>query len=120
MLFTLFTISSPLYRLFEMGLAEQIKEILERMPDRRQTVLFSATLPSKLVEFAKAGLNNPTLIRLDTELTLSENLRNVFFTVRAEEKISSLLYMARKVLPEQGQAVVFAATRYIFPTPGLV
>ena len=52
-------------RLFEMGLGEQLREILARLPDTRQTLLFSATLPRLLVDFAKAGLADPTLVRLD-------------------------------------------------------
>lgn len=43
-------------RLFEMGFAEQLQEIIRRLPDSRQTLLFSATLPKLLVDFAKAGL----------------------------------------------------------------
>ena len=43
-------------RLFEMGFAEQLQEIIRRLPDSRQTLLFSATLPKLLIEFAKAGL----------------------------------------------------------------
>lgn len=50
-------------RLFEMGFGEQLDEVVNRLPDCRQTVLFSATLPKILVEFAKAGLNDPVLIR---------------------------------------------------------
>uniref|UniRef100_A0A3Q1FA36 Helicase ATP-binding domain-containing protein n=1 Tax=Acanthochromis polyacanthus TaxID=80966 RepID=A0A3Q1FA36_9TELE len=42
-------------RLFEMGFAEQLQEIIRRLPDTRQTLLFSATLPKLLVEFARAG-----------------------------------------------------------------
>lgn len=44
-----------LLRLFEMGFAEQLQEIIRRFPDTRQTLLFSATLPKLLVEFARAG-----------------------------------------------------------------
>lgn len=51
-------------RLFEMGFGEQLNETINRLPDLRQTLLFSATLPKVLVEFAKAGLNDPVLIRL--------------------------------------------------------
>ena len=51
-----------------MGFAEQLREILGRLPDARQTALFSATLPKLLVEFAKAGLSDPTLIR-DNDFT---------------------------------------------------
>lgn len=38
-----------------MGFAEQLQEIIARLPDCHQTVLFSATLPKLLVEFARAG-----------------------------------------------------------------
>ncbi len=62
-------------RLFEMGFQEQLNEIIQRLPESRQTLLFSATLPKLLVEFAKAGLNDPTLIRLDVDTKLSENLK---------------------------------------------
>lgn len=51
-------------RLFEMGFGEQLNETLHRLPASRQTVLFSATLPKLLVNFARAGLNDPVLLRL--------------------------------------------------------
>lgn len=42
-------------RLFEMGFAEQLLNIIQHLPETRQTLLFSATLPRQLVDFAKAG-----------------------------------------------------------------
>lgn len=51
-------------RLFEMGFGEQLNETLHRLPQSRQMVLFSATLPKLLVDFARAGLSDPVLIRL--------------------------------------------------------
>lgn len=51
-------------RLFEMGFGEQLLEILNRLPELRQTLLFSATLPKLLVDFTKAGLTDPVLVRL--------------------------------------------------------
>lgn len=49
-------LTPPLFpRLFEMGFAEQLQEIIGRLPGGHQTVLFSATLPKLLVEFARAG-----------------------------------------------------------------
>lgn len=62
-------------RLFEMGFATQLREIISKLPDSRQTLLFSATLPQQLVEFARAGLSNPQLIRLDTETKISDTLK---------------------------------------------
>lgn len=42
-------------QLFEMGFAEQLNEILGRLPDSKQVLLFSATLPSTVLEFAKVA-----------------------------------------------------------------
>lgn len=36
-------------------------KVLKRLPEARQTLLFSATLPGQLVEFARAGLSQPVL-----------------------------------------------------------
>lgn len=47
-------------RLFEMGFADQLQEIIRRLPDNRQTLLFSATLPKLLVEFPINGNLKPT------------------------------------------------------------
>uniref|UniRef100_H3GSH8 RNA helicase n=2 Tax=Phytophthora ramorum TaxID=164328 RepID=H3GSH8_PHYRM len=99
-------------RIFEMGFAEQLQEILKNMPTSRQTLLFSATLPKALVQFARAGLSDPELIRLDVENKISENLKMAFFTVRSLDKPALFLYMVREFLPKDDQTIVFAATRH--------
>lgn len=85
-------------RLFEMGFETALTEILHRLPAGRQTLLFSATLPKSLVEFAKAGLQNPKLVRLDAESKISSDLRMVFFSVKAAEKDACLLSLLRDVI----------------------
>jgi ATP-dependent RNA helicase DDX54/DBP10 len=85
-------------RLFEMGFAAQLTEILHGLPSNRQTLLFSATLPKSLVEFARAGLQEPTLIRLDTESKISPDLQNAFFSVKSSEKEGALLYILQDVI----------------------
>lgn len=85
-------------RLFELGFATALHEILHRLPPTRQTVLFSATLPKNLVEFAKAGLQEPKLVRLDSESKISSDLRMAFFSVKQEEKEAALLALLRDVI----------------------
>ncbi|XP_076255680.1 ATP-dependent RNA helicase DDX54 isoform X2 [Rhynchophorus ferrugineus] len=99
-------------RLFEMGLSEQLTEIVNRLPDSRQTLLFSATLPKVLVEFAKAGLSDPILLRLDVESKLPEQLKLQFFMVRPEEKLSALLVLLKSVIDPKQQTIVFASTKH--------
>lgn len=99
-------------RLFEMGFAEQLNEIVKECPEGRQTLLFSATMPKLLIQFTRAGLRDPQLIRLDTDIKMSDELRLAFFAVRSNEKVAALLYLVRTVIPEDQQSIVFAATRH--------
>ena len=85
-------------RLFEMGFAAQLTEILHALPSSRQTLLFSATLPKSLVEFARAGLQEPILVRLDTESKVSPDLQSAFLTVKSSEKEGALLHLLQEVL----------------------
>uniref|UniRef100_A0A8C4ED08 RNA helicase n=1 Tax=Dicentrarchus labrax TaxID=13489 RepID=A0A8C4ED08_DICLA len=99
-------------RLFEMGFAEQLQEIIRRLPDTRQTLLFSATLPKLLVEFARAGLTEPVLIRLDVDSKLSDQIKLSLFYLRADDKPALLLHLLRNVVKPQEQTVVFVATKH--------
>ena len=99
-------------RLFEMGFGEQLSDILGRLPEARQTVLFSATLPKLLVDFAKAGLTDPTLVRLDVDAKIPDTLKMAFFHCRPESKPALFLYVLQNVIPKKQQILVFAATRH--------
>lgn len=85
-------------RLFEMGFATQLTEILHALPPSRQTLLFSATLPASLVEFARAGLQDPSLVRLDADTKMSPDLEIAFFSVKGAEKEGSLLHILHDVI----------------------
>ena len=94
-------------RLFEMGFAAQLTEIIHALPPSRQTLLFSATLPATLVEFARAGLQEPSLVRLDAETKVSPDLESAFFAVKGGEKEGALLHVLHDVIkmplgPPQG------------------
>lgn len=85
-------------RLFEMGFAVQLAEILHALPTSRQTLLFSATLPRSLVEFARAGLQEPRLVRLDTESKVSADLESAFFSVKGAEKEGALIHILQDLI----------------------
>ncbi|XP_012271422.1 ATP-dependent RNA helicase DDX54 [Orussus abietinus] len=99
-------------RLFEMGFGEQVNEIVNRLPESRQTLLFSATLPKVLVEFAKAGLSDPVLLRLDVEGKIPDELKLSFIVCRAEEKLAALLSLLKNIIKPESQSVIFAATMH--------
>lgn len=99
-------------RLFEMGFAEQLNEIVRECPPERQTVLFSATMPVQLVQFSRAGLRDPQLIRLDTDTKMSDELRLAFLCVRSNEKVAALLYLVRSIIPRNQLTIIFTATKH--------
>lgn len=112
-------------RLFELGFETALQEILHRLPTDRQTLLFSATLPKSLVDFAKAGLKTPKLVRLDSESKISADLRMAFFSVKEADKDAALLVLLRDVIgvpsgnqfqlqdtSSSHQTVIFTATKH--------
>ena len=99
-------------RLFEMGFAAEMRAILKKVSDNRQTLLFSATLPSALAEFARAGLKDPELVRLDVDHKISDNLRMGFFTVRDEERDAALLHLVQHRIRKDEATIVFVATKH--------
>ncbi|KAM7253372.1 hypothetical protein ACFE04_025990 [Oxalis oulophora] len=98
--------------LFGMGFAEQLHMILAQLSENRQTLLFSATLPSALAEFARAGLREPQVVRLDVETKVSPDLSLAFFTLRHEEKHAALLYLVREHISSDEQTLIFVATKH--------
>lgn len=87
-------------RLFEMGFAVQLRQICATMPESRQTMLFSATMPKALVEFTRTGMmHDPMVVRLDSEVQVSDELRIGFITCRSADKDAVLLHLVRDVLP---------------------
>ncbi|KAH8301906.1 hypothetical protein KR044_000497, partial [Drosophila immigrans] len=99
-------------RLFEMGFGEQLNETLHRLPASRQMVMFSATLPKQLVEFARAGLSDPVLIRLDVESKLPDALSLKFLYCRPDDRYTALVVLLKYVIPKESQTVVFAGTQH--------
>ena len=58
-------------RLLEMGFSDQLRDILRLVAEMRQTLLFSATMPTALAEFVRVGLREPQVIRLDAEMKVA-------------------------------------------------
>ncbi|XP_035912166.1 ATP-dependent RNA helicase DDX54 [Anopheles stephensi] len=99
-------------RLFEMGFGEQLTETIKRLPESRQMVLFSATLPKQMVDFATAGLCQPVLIRLDVESKIPDTLDLKYIYCRPAERYATLLVLLRDVIPSTAQTVIFAGTQH--------
>lgn len=99
-------------RLFELGFATQVKEINEAMPQEKQMIMVSATMPKELQDFVTKGIREYTFLQLDKELTVSDKLLLHFFIVRSVEKCAALVYLLTKLIKTTELSVVFVATKY--------
>jgi superfamily II DNA/RNA helicase len=78
----------------------------------RQTLLFSATMPTAVAEFTRAGLKDPEIIRLDAENKISDKLEMAFIRCRDDEKDAALLFLLKHHIPSTSRSIVFAPTKH--------
>jgi ATP-dependent RNA helicase DDX54/DBP10 len=97
-----------------MGFALQLQQLLRAMAPSRQTLLFSATMPRALAQFARAGLKDDVaLIRLEQETKLSDTLKVAFFLTRPRDKVAAFCATLKLVVPDPSKlTIVFVATRH--------
>ena len=96
-------------RMLDMGFSIQIDDILKYMPTNRQTLLFSATLPHKIVRIASKYLNKPVHIAINKTLIPAENIKQDLLRVSEPEKYSSLL---SELNEREGSIIIFVKTKY--------
>ncbi len=61
-------------RMLDMGFLEPVEEIVSRIPDNRQTLLFSATLQGEVLKLSKQLMRDPVDVVIETDSTTHENI----------------------------------------------
>ena len=97
--------------MLDMGFAEDIEAILDLLPESRQTVLFSATLPARINGLVKRFLTNPTKVKIHREKGAdgTARVRQVAYLVPRAHKASALGRILDLEAPTA--TVVFCRTR---------
>lgn len=96
-------------RMLDMGFAPQITQILDALPEERQTLLFSATLPADLARLVQASVNNPVRVMVAPSATTAEGVtQSVYYTSHAD-KPDLLLSLLRA---DKDTALVFTRTKH--------
>jgi ATP-dependent RNA helicase DeaD len=98
--------------MLDMGFAEDLEALLDAVPDTRQTVMFSATLPSRLGAIAKAHLRNPESLRLTGPSIADRDLPRITqkgYLVARHQFVAALARLLEHEAPDA--ALVFCATR---------
>jgi len=98
-------------RMFDMGFIADIRYMLRRMPpyDKRQSMLFSATLSFRVMELAYEHMNNPEKVEVNPEQVTVERVEQALFHVGRQEKFSLMLGLLAKEQPPR--SMVFINTK---------
>ena len=95
--------------MLNMGFTESINSILAQVPETRNTLLFSATMPAAIARIAKNYMNNPKEITVGHKNEGNQNVRHMYYMVHAKDKYAALKRVADYYPAIYG--IVFCRTR---------
>lgn len=97
-------------RMLDMGFIHDIKRILPLLPRERQTLFFSATMPSDIVTLANSMLHEPVYVTVTPPASVVETIsQSVMFAEKAEKK-DLLISLLRE--RSEGSVLVFSRTKH--------
>ncbi|GEK33197.1 DEAD/DEAH box helicase [Kurthia sibirica] len=95
--------------MLNMGFIEDINTILENVPDERQTLLFSATMPPAIRKIADKFMHNPESVSIKAKALTVDNIEQFFVKAQEREKFDILDRLLNVHAPEL--AIVFGRTK---------
>jgi ATP-dependent RNA helicase RhlE len=96
-------------RMLDMGFAPAIRQIIAAVPNQRQTMLFSATMPREIADLAARYLTNPIRIEIERAGRAADLVEQELMVVDQSDKRSILEELLSK---HKGTILVFARTRH--------
>jgi len=105
------TVMDEADRMFDLGFIKDIRYLLRRMPtpEKRLNMLFSATLSYKVTELAYEHMNNPILIRIESEEVTSKAIQQSAYCPANEQKIPLLIGLLNDHQPQR--SIIFVNTK---------
>lgn len=96
-------------RMLDMGFGVQLDKIMTYMPQQRQTLMFSATLPKEIIKLSGKYLNNPQRIAIGDTNMVATNITQEVIHIEQGKKYDELL---QQLSQRTGSVIVFIKTKY--------
>ena len=97
-------------RMLDMGFIHDVKKVLSALPAKRQTLLFSATMPQEIETLASSMLRDPVTVKVDPVTSTAAAVeQSVYFVDKKNKKLLLAKMLKEK---EVGSALVFTRTKY--------
>ena len=98
-------------RMLDMGFIHDIKKLMKLMPQKRQTLLFSATFSPEIKTLASGLLKNPVLVEVARQNTTADQISQVVHFVDKRRKRELLSQLIK--IKEWKQVLVFTRTKHV-------
>ena len=97
-------------RMLDMGFIHDVKKVIALLPDKRQTLFFSATMPGEVEKLAMSILHNPVSVKVDPVSSTVDTIDQSLYLVDKANKKHLLAELLRR--PEVESALVFTRTKH--------
>ena len=97
-------------RMLDMGFIHDVKKILRALPKQKQTMLFSATMPSQIAQLCASLLHHPVTIEVTPNSTAAEKVEQSVYFIPKQKKQSLLINLLNEKTSER--TLVFTRTKH--------
>lgn len=95
--------------MLDMGFVDDIEKIVEHVPEKRQTLLFSATMPPAIMKIVHKFMHDPEVVRIETKELTADLIDQYYIRAREDEKFDILSRLLDVQNPEL--ALIFGRTK---------
>ncbi len=97
-------------RMLDMGFIHDIRKIISHLPNKRQSLFFSATMPDNIVELSKKILTNPKKVEVSPVSSTAETIQQYLYYTNRTTKKDLLFHILRD--QNMDQVLVFSRTKH--------
>lgn len=96
-------------KMLNMGFIDQVSDILDRLPKKRTTALFSATIPASIEALCDNYMTKPKLLEIESKIFNREKIKETYLNIEDKDKFKALWKNLYAFMPEA--AIVFCNTK---------
>jgi ATP-dependent RNA helicase RhlE len=97
-------------RMLDMGFIHDVRRVLNELPEQRQTLLFSATMPASITQLSKKILTDPIRVEVTPQATTVELIEQCVLFVEKSDKPQLLAHLLEA--PDIDRALIFTRTKH--------
>lgn len=97
-------------RMLDMGFVHDVKKVIKKIPVKRQTLFFSATMPDAIMSLANSILTNPLMVEIKPIATTAELIQQELYFIDKNNKKNLLIDLLK--LSDEDRVLVFTRTKH--------